>query len=87
MKAIKKLFLLINILIYQQKLYDIHLKETNNHNEISSKKNSKKSLEVCKTCQQVLLGKDFAPHTQSHTLDNTFTRLKTDDSTSVKSKK
>ncbi|KAL7049251.1 hypothetical protein ACKWTF_003642 [Chironomus riparius] len=68
----------------QQKLYRIHLEEsltdvdiTDDTPTITKKKNKKsqKTLEVCATCQQVLLSKDLSLHVQSHSLENSFPTL------------
>lgn len=74
----------------QQKLYRIYQEESlidvDITDDITSKKKNKKSLEVCATCQQVLLGKDLIQHVQSHSLENNFPTLSNEISSSAKSK-
>ncbi|XP_070497281.1 E3 ubiquitin-protein ligase ZNF598 [Chironomus tepperi] len=67
----------------QQKLYRIHLEESltdvdiTDDNPSTKKKNKKsqKTLEVCATCQQVLLSRDLLLHVQSHSMENNFPTL------------
>lgn len=48
------------------------MKETEVSGAKPKRKNKPKELEVCATCQQVLLSSDFMNHVQSHKLENNF---------------
>lgn len=60
---------------FSQSLYAVYLeelKEAESSGAKPKKKNKSKELEVCATCQQVLLMSDLMNHVQSHTLENNF---------------